>query len=329
MGIALCLAIAERSPAWPGVDATTPLAISSCGNAALAAAVVARAVRRPLRAAIPTWADAVVVARLEALGATLEVCSRSATSPPGDPCHHRFRENVEGGALPFACQGNENGLTIDGGMTLGWELVDQLRERSLAMDRLLVQVGGGALASACIQALRWARELGVLEQLPVIHAVQTASAHPLERAWRLVAERIVSVPPQEVDPAALAARVHRADSTDLETALEHAAAHRSQYMRPVTEPPCSVATGILDDEAYDWREIVRGMLETGGWPLVVDEETLVRARDHGAPSTGIAVDATGSAGLAGVYALASADALRRDETIAVLFTGAQREAGRG
>jgi hypothetical protein len=29
-----------------------------------------------------------------------------------------------------------------------------------------------------------------------------------------------------------------------------------------------VATGILDDETYDWRAVVEGMLTTGGRPLV-------------------------------------------------------------
>ena len=38
-----------------------PLAISSCGNAALAAAKLAAAVTWPLEVYVPTWANAVVV----------------------------------------------------------------------------------------------------------------------------------------------------------------------------------------------------------------------------------------------------------------------------
>ena len=45
-------------------DADSELAIASCGNAALAAAVVARAEQRPLRVFIPTWADRSVVEEL-------------------------------------------------------------------------------------------------------------------------------------------------------------------------------------------------------------------------------------------------------------------------
>ena len=38
--------------------------------------------------------------------------------------------------------------TIEGGATLGWELIDQLPDHASALDRLVVHVGGGAFASA-------------------------------------------------------------------------------------------------------------------------------------------------------------------------------------
>jgi threonine synthase len=60
------------------------LAIASCGNAALAAAIVARAVDRPLRVFIPVDAAPSVVKRLTELGATTVECQRV----PGD----RFAE---------------------------------------------------------------------------------------------------------------------------------------------------------------------------------------------------------------------------------------------
>ena len=329
MGIAISLAVADRI----GRGATaSPLAIASCGNAALAAAIVARAAGRPLRVAIPTWADPVVVARLVALGATLERCERSPDSPPGDPCYHRFGEWVADGALPFTVQGNQNGLAIEGGMTLGWELAAQLRATDATLDRLVIQVGGGALASSSIQALRWASDLGAIRDLPRIHAVQTAGAHPLADAWRRVAEgaktRLANAghaAPATDSDAVLAEwlRPHFA-SFEIRAELENAARHRSQYMRPVAEPAMSVATGILDDETYDWREVVHGMLETGGWPITVKEETLVRARDRAQEATGIVADATGTSGLAGVLTLSAEGAIASPERIGVLFTGAAR-----
>lgn len=329
MGVAIALAVAERTGL---ARAPSSLAIASCGNAALAAAVVARAAGRPLRVAVPTWADATIVTRLEALGASLEACPRSESSPPGDPCFHRFREWVAAGALPFTVQGSENALAIDGGMTLGWELADQLRANGSALDRLFVQIGGGTLASSCLQALRWAVDLGVVRDLPRIHAVQTLGVHPLADAWRRVVEaaraeleKTDQSLPAEASEASLAEwlRTHYGGPA-LSAELARAAHHRSEYMRAVRDPPMSVATGILDDETYDWHEVTRGMLETGGWPLAVDEQTLVRARDRAQATTGIAVDATGTAGLAGVFAASAAGALASHERIGVLFTGAVR-----
>ena len=50
------------------------------------------------------------------------------------------------------------------------------------------------------------------------------------------------------------------------------------------------------------------------------------ANDPGRDATGIDVDHTGSAGLAGLLELRAADAVRIDERVAVLFTGARRGA---
>src|SRR5206468_8683821 len=97
------------------------LAIASCGNAALAAAVVARAGDRKLQVFVPTWGDPAVIARLKELGANVNVVAREE-GVPGDPTFHALQRAVADGALPFTCQGNENGLAIEGGMTLGYEL---------------------------------------------------------------------------------------------------------------------------------------------------------------------------------------------------------------
>jgi threonine synthase len=327
-GIALYLAVAERTGlAGPGVS-TARLAIASCGNAALAAAVVARAAGRALDVFVPTWAEAAVVERLRDLGATLIVCPRRDGDPPGDPCVHRFRDAVAGGALPFSCQGPDNGLTIDGGMTLGFELAEQFPD---GVDRLFIQVGGGALASATAQALRWARDLGRLQSLPRLHAVQSAGAAPLVRAWRrsasLLAERCGGGP-QPGSPAADAALARRLaahlPARDLAAGLRELAARRSELMWPWEQEPRSIATGILDDETYDWLAVVQAMVATGGWPVVAAEATLARARDAGEAEAGIAVSATGAAGLAGAFERAGQGGLDAADRVALLFTGVRR-----
>lgn len=303
MGLLIHLEVVARLGLARGNGGAPPLAIASCGNAALAAAVVARAAERPLRVFIPTSADPVVVDRLLGLGADLTVSPRQ-DGTAGDPTYRDLRRAVSGGALPFTCQGNYNGLTIEGGKTLGYELIAQVREAGGRLDRLFVQVGGGALASAMVQAIEDGGRLGALERTPRIHTVQTEGAYPLRRAFIGVRERMQA-------------------GASAEEALRYAITHRSAFMWPWEQEPRSIASGILDDETYDWAAVVRGMMETGGSPLIVSEATLADANAVAREATAINVDPTGSAGLAGLMHL-QRGGLDAGERVAVLFTGVQR-----
>ena len=70
---------------------------------------------------------------------------------------------------------------------------------------------------------------------------------------------------------------------------------------------------------------VHAMVDTQGWPVVVDEATLVEANDLGRRHTGIAVDHTGTAGLAGLlHELRRDPSAWSDDRIVVLFTGEER-----
>ena len=282
------------------------LAIASCGNAALAAAVVAAAGRRVLDVFVPVDADPAVVGRLKALDARVTVCPREP-GVPGDPTYHRLVRAVNAGALPFTCQGNENGIAVEGGFTLGYEMAAALANGP-TLDRLVVQVGGGALASACIESIDDCVAMRVLPRAPRLHAVQTEGAWPLRRAFDRVAARL----PADATPE------------DVREALSYAATHRSEFMWPWEEEPHSVAHGILDDETYDWLAVVEGMLHSGGSPVVVGEDLLVHANELAVSATGIDVDPTGSSGLAGLLALRDHGEIGDHERVAVLFTGVRR-----
>src|SRR6185369_1508437 len=107
-------------------------------------------------------------------------CERRGTDPPGDPAVLRFREAVAAGAVPFSVQGPENALCLDGGRTIGWEMA------SVELDRAVVQVGGGALATCT----GWG--LGPDVRLD---AVQSEGCAPLARALdRAVADPAASWP---------------------------------------------------------------------------------------------------------------------------------------
>jgi threonine synthase len=313
MGLLIHLEVAERLGLTAAGERPN-LAIASCGNAALAAAIVARAGGRRLRVFVPADAEPGIVARLRSLGSDVVSCPREP-GVPGDPAYLRLREELAAGAVPFTCQGNENGLAIEGGETIAYEIASELGGRGL--DHLVVQVGGGALASACAQGLREAAELGAIACEPRLHTVQTTGAHPLERAYA----RVRAMLPAADSAGHPTGPLPRAD---VQRVLALAARHRSAYMWPWESEPKSIATGILDDETYDWRAVVGAMLSTGGQPLVVSEDTLAEANDL-AGATGIPVDPTGSSGLAGLLDLRRTGVVGPDERAGVLFTGVRRD----
>ena len=297
MGLLLHLAVDAVAGA-ENADATSNarLAISSCGNAALGAATVARAAGRPIDVFIPTWADPKIVAALEALKATIHVCERQPDES-GDPCMLRFQEAVSAGALPFGVQATENLWTLDGGRTIGWELADQLGAGSV--DNVLVQVGGGALLTSCAIGLLEGAALGPLGRVPRVWAVQAEGCAPFETAW---------------------SQIPTADSVD--ERLRLAEQHADRLMTPWPDP-LSAATGILDDVTYDWLGAARALLLTGGSSLVATEDDIESANEA-ARAAGYNADHTGSAGYAGLLAAVREGTISPTETTAVLITGTLR-----
>ena len=319
MGLALQLSFAGSEE--------NPLAISSCGNAALAAAVVARATKRTLKTFVPENADPKILARLQELGAQVVNCARTP-GLSGDPCTRNFRDAVANGAVPFSVQGSDNGLALEGGRTLAWEVVTQFQEASSPLpDSVTIQVGGGALGSSFVQGLEIARTLGAIATLPRLLFVQTESVAPLHRAYaRISAEAHAACDEVFVErPGHELARwwlEHAADERVRAVRVE-ARRHRSRYLPPWPLPKPSVASGILDDETYDGFRLLDAMLDTGGWPLVVSEQELELANALANTFPGVSVDATGSAGLAGWVQARQANKLD-DASGLILFTGVRR-----
>ena len=342
----------------PGGAEAPPYAIASCGNAALAAAVLARAVGRRIDVFVPTWANDAVLSRITELGGRVVRCEREP-GVPGDPAHHAMLAAIEAGAVPFSCQGTETPATIDGGRTLAWEMVDALVEHDggppARLDRLFVQVGGGALATAVVTGLAAAVGRGDLARLPVIHAVQPEGNHPLVRAWDTLAlemraqkragggrdrdyflDRILfaqAATQGTMDNrlrAKLAEEMSPISDSRLRELVSRLRYDPERYMRAWEEEPVSYASGILDDITYDWVDIVEAMLASGGWPLVASEDDFRRAHRLAHRHTGIDVCPTGASGLGGLLALTAASdgsgtaVVSPGERVAVLFTGRMR-----
>ena len=95
----------------------------------------------------------------------------------------------------------------------------------------------------------------------------------------------------EAFTAAGFAHVHVTERYDPDV-LARARKERSRFMWPWETEPRSAATGILDDETFDWAAILDGTVRSGGHPIVVSEDDLRDANSLAADRTGIAVDQT-------------------------------------
>jgi threonine dehydratase len=288
MTIVLHLLTCEQVGAAPWDPHDRPrLAISSCGNAAIAAATLAAAASWPLDVMVPPTAGPGVLRMLRDLGATVTLCPRLPDDPPGDPCLHRFREAVAQGSIPFSVQGTENAWCLDGGRTLGWELPH-------GMDHVFLQVGGGAFAASVGAAI-----VGTQPHPPRVHAVQTEGCAPLARAWG------------------------RAQA--LAGGITSASQHWDECMWPWESSLPSLADGILDDETYDWLGVFDAMVATGGEPVVATEAHIHDAHRLVTRDLHLAVSPTGTAGLAGL--LSARQHLDDDDKVLIVHSGVLRPTG--
>ena len=289
MSILLHLLVAEELGIAPWADAAArpTLAISSCGNAAIAASTLAAAAKWPIDVFIPEWAGGVVVETLTALGARSNRCARQSQDPPGDPTVLRFREAVNTGSIPFSVQGPENALCLDGGRTIGWEMAQQFAQENIAaLDAVFVQVGGGAFAASVSRGLS---EAGI--NAPLV-AVQTEGCAPLSRAWNTAQS--------DVNPAQ----------------------HWTKHMWAWENEPVSLADGILDDETYDWVADVAQIQRTGGKVVVASESQVVEASGVAPQTTSIDASPTGTAGVAGLLSIRAE--LSNTARVAVVLSGVRR-----
>ena len=302
-------------------------AIASCGNAALGASVVAAAVDHDLDVFVPTWANDAVVAQMVGLGARVVRTDREP-GVVGDPAHHAMVAAVAAGATAFSCQGTETPAAIDGGRTIAYEMVDTLAAHDAPaaprLDRLFVQVGGGALGTAVVTGLARTE----IDSFPIVHAVQPVGNHPLVRAWDTLVSELVgeAIEPTVSGRLRAAKELGAFDDPAIRDALVRLSANPSVYMRAWDDEPTSYASGILDDVTYDWMQLIESMLRTGGYPIVATEQALQEAHRVAHQHTDIPVCPTGAAGLGGLITLRASepDAIVDGERIALLFTGRMR-----
>lgn len=208
----------------------------------------------------------------------------------------------EHNSIPFSVQGSECGVAVEGVQTLAWEVLEQAAAEghtSLDFSDLFIQVGGGALGAGLAQGLQRAADGDVekvmpglkIPQVPSIVTVQAEGNAPLNRAYtQMVADG---------------------------KSAEEAAKDRSRYMFPWANP-ASIASGILDDETYDWVELARGMEKSGGEALVVNEEAIAKANAYAKAQLKVDSCITGSVGLSGLMTRGATHSSKLKPSIVVL-----------
>jgi threonine synthase len=327
------------------------LAIYSCGNAALGASAVARAGEYELHTFVPEDIEPRIADKIQARGAVVEKIARSGGGR-GDPCYLAFKDAVDHrGWLPFSCAGNDNWSHIEGGQSMGWETVLQLRDAGVKASAVVLQVGGGAMGRAIVEAWEDMRQLDLVEALPRFYACQPEGGFPFVRAYFLVLRKIAEVNGFKFDLQYRADKPLQAikelkrfttvalsqirdvtefvysnfDTWAVEGPLMYVRYHRREFMWPWDGAiPHSLAHGILDDEAYDWYYLLLGLLKTGGRALILPEESIGEAHAAAQSVTGIKVCPTGSAGLAGMMNLLKSGEIHHDENVVLFFTGKDR-----
>ncbi len=335
-----------------GENAKPVLAISSCGNAALAAATVARAAGYVLRAFVPEDVNPEVAELLRQRGATVEIAHRLETGG-GDPCYLAFRRAVtHEGAVPFCCSGRDNWSNIEGGQSLGYETALQWLQTGETPAHLVLQVGGGALARAVTQALEELRVLGVIDSAPRVHVCQTEGAFPFVRAWLLLLAEVAAQAgldfplaySRQANPAGELARLLAFQNERRDLIQEAARYCAANFQGPAVQQtltlaasqparfmwawdgaaPHSLAHGILDDETYDWFFLAKSLLRSGASAVAVPEPLVAEAHALALAHTPVKPSATGSSGLAGYLTLRNLEIISPQDPVGLFFTGIER-----
>ncbi len=328
------------------------LAVYSCGNAALGAAAVAKAGGYYLDVFIPPNINPKIISTLQKYDARIVVCPR-IEGETGDPCYNRFQEALNTGSLPFSCSGLDNWSNLEGGQTLCLEFITQLLDKDVKLDSLVIQIGGGALASSAVKTLEELYEFKFIDKIPRIYTVQTEGAFPLARAYYILMKEIarknklkcsadfsyysskdVSVDNNGIlsylksnqneilDIAEFIKQNYYSDS--IQEILAKAILNMDQYMWSWENEPQSIAHGILDDITYDWFKIIEGMFKTGGISVVVSEKCLQNANEIILEKTEIRADHTGTSGFAGYLELLNLGYIHKQKNTGLFFTGAIR-----
>ena len=184
------------------------------------------------------------------------------------------------GWYPSPSFGPYNPYQIEGPKAISYEIVEQSRWN--IPDWVFVPVGAAALLTSVWKGFRDFRELGFINDLPHLVAIQSTGNAPFVRAWKEKAE------PFKIKP---------------------------------WDKPETIATGLEDPYPWDHDGGLRALNETKGVAEAVPDELILEAMKLLAKYEGIFAEPSGVASLAGYMKLLEDGIIDKGDTAVILITG--------
>lgn len=255
------------------------LTIASSGNAA--AALAAYAAKAGLEAVtfVPDFAPTGKIYQLLLLGA--KVVRVTGWSGGVDPTVKIMNEAAEKyGWIECPSFGTFNMWQFEGNKTLGYELAENFNFEM--PDWLFVQVGAAALLGGVYKGIREFYDMGLIDRMPKIIAVQSEGNAPFVRAWKQGKE-----PP---------------------------------FIEPWDHPE-TIAEGLEDPYPWDADIGLKALRDTKGDAVAVSDDKIAEAEKLLGKYEGLFIEPSGATGLAGLMQLIEEGTIDKDDRVAILLTG--------
>ncbi len=179
-----------------------------------------------------------------------------------------------------------NPFTREGKKSVSFEIWEQLGFK--VPGSVFVPVGDGNIISGVWKGFRDLKELGFIEKMPMLIAVQSSKSDAVTRTVEKIGDKDIN--PEDIEIESISAT--------------------------------TVADSISVDLPRDGVAAVRSILETGGRVVRVEDSDIINNIKYVAASTGVFAEPAGVASIAGLRELASFGGLQNIRTPAVcLLTG--------
>ncbi len=184
------------------------------------------------------------------------------------------------GFYPSPSFGPFNPYQIEGPKTISYEIVEQLNWK--VPDWVFVPVGAASLLTGVWKGFRDYVQLGLIDHLPKLVAVQSSGNPPFVRAFK-----------EGQDPF---------------------------NIRPWPKPH-TIAWGLEDPYPWDGDGGITALKESKGDAEEVSDSLILKAMKYLASYEGVFAEPSGAAGLAGLMQAISEGKVGRDDEVVVLVTG--------